>query len=277
MFLAVPTTRSPFLFFGKSLFLIVGLCLVFVANVAATNTAVWQADAGLRFELPGNGNLRVENLRGGVIAELWSENYVSVSAITDSGKESRSPAIVQRTDTLLSMRVPRGAAGAARINLKLKIPARAHVAIVTGESSVQVRGLPAALLVQTISGEIRFELPDGSGADVLADSRTGTISSSLSSAVVDRARRPQLQARLGAGGKSVRLLSQAGNIALAAASAESPTVISSASSTTPAERREPLEPAELPRPKQRPELIGPERNTPAAGTPASPSSGPEEI
>src|SRR5216683_1319045 len=273
MFLAVPTTSSPFFFFRKLFCLLAGLCLAFVANVAVTNSAGLQAEAGLRLELPANGNLRVENLRGGVIAELWSENYVSVSAITDSGQESRSPAIVQRTDSLLSMRVPRGA-GAARINLKLKIPARAHVAIVTGESSVQVRGLPAALLVQTISGEIRLELPNGASADVLADSRTGTISSSLPSAVIDRAHRPQLQARLGAGGKSVRLYSQAGNIALAGASAESPAVISN---TTPGERREPLEPAEIPKPTQRPELIGPEKNTPAAGTPASTSTGPEEI
>src|SRR6266849_3646718 len=186
MFLAVPTTSSPFFFFRKLLCLLAGLCLAFVANVAVTNSAGLQAEAGLRLELPANGNLRVENLRGGVIAELWSENYVSVSAITDSGQASRSPAIMQRTDSLLSMRVPRGAAGAARINLKLKIPARAHVAIVTSESSVQVR------------------------------------------------------ARLGAGGRSVRLYSQAGNIALATAGTESPTVISN---TTAAERREPLEPA----------------------------------
>src|SRR5713101_2588218 len=109
MFLAVPTTSSPFFFFRKLFCLLAGLCLAFVANVAATNTAVSQAEAGLRLELPANGNLRVENLRGGVIAELWSENYVSVSAITDSGQESRSPAIVQRTDSLISMRVRRGA------------------------------------------------------------------------------------------------------------------------------------------------------------------------
>ena len=274
MFQAVPTTRSPFLFFRNLFCLLVGLCVAFVANVAITNSTGLQAEAGLRLELPANGNLRVENLRGGVIAELWSENYLSVSAITDSGQESRSPAVVQRSDSLLSLRVARGAAGAARINLKLKIPARAHVAIVTSENSVQVRGLPAALLVQTISGEIRLELPNSAGADVLADSRTGTISSALSAAVVDRAHRPQLQARLGAGGRSVRLYSQAGNIALANASAESPTVISN---TTPAERREPLEPAEIPRPTRRPELIGPEKTTPAAGTPASTSSGPEEI
>jgi len=274
MFLAVPTNRSLSFFFGKLLCLIVGLCLAFVANVAATNTAVLQAEAGLRFELPANGNLRVENLRGGVIAERWSENYVSVSAITDSGLESRSPAIVQRTDSLLSLRVPRGANGAARINLKLKIPARAHVAIVTNESSVEVRGLPAALLIQTISGEIRLELPTGADADMLADSKTGTVSSSFPSAIVDRLRRPQLQARVGSGGKSVRLYSQAGNIALAAAGAESSTVIST---RTPAERREPLEPAEITKQKERPELSGPEIRTPAAGTPASTSSGPEEV
>src|SRR6266852_1620179 len=179
MFLAVPTTSSPFFFFRRLFCLLAGLCLAFVANVAVTNSAGLQAEVGLRLELPANGNLRVENLRGGVIAELWSENYVSVSAITDSGQESRSPAIVQRTDSLLSMRVPRGAAGAARINLILKIPARAHVAILTSESSVEVR--------------------------------------------------------------------------------------------------ESLEPVEIARPTQRPELIGPEKNSPAAGTPASTSSGPEEI
>src|SRR5437660_5279694 len=46
-----------------------------------------RAPAGeLRFELPANGNLRIENLRGAVIARVWQENYVSVAAVTDSGK-----------------------------------------------------------------------------------------------------------------------------------------------------------------------------------------------
>ena len=273
MFPAVPTKRSP-IFFSRKLFcLAVGFCVAFGTNVHAAGAAVLQSEEGLRFELPANGNLRVENLRGGVIVDLWSENYVSVSAITDSGRESRSAAVVQRSDSLLSVRVPRGAVGAARINLKLKIPARAHAAILTSESSVEVRGLPAALLVQTVSGEIRVELPANAGADVLADAKTGTISSSFPSAVVDRARRPQLQARLGAGGQSLRLYSQAGNITLAAA--ESARVIPG--TTTPGEKRETLEPGEIPKPRQRPELIGPEINTPAAGTPAPTSSAPEEV
>ncbi len=274
MFLAVPTNHSPLYFFRKQSCLLVGLCLALVAHAAVTNSAVLQAEAALRLELPANGNLRVENLRGGVIAELWSENDVSISAITDSGQESRSPAVVQRSDSLLSLRVPRGAVGAPRINLKLKIPARAHVAIVTGDTSVEIRGLPAALLVQTVSGEIRLELSHDTSADVLADSKTGTITSSFSSAVVDRSRRPQLQARLGVGGKSVRLYSQAGNIALATATtAASPTI----STTTPTERREPLGPAEITKPVLRPDLIGPEKSSPPAGTPASQSSGSDEV
>ena len=41
-----------------------------------------------------------------------------------------------------------------------------YAAIITDEGSVQVEGLPGALLVQTISGEIRVALPGGSGADM---------------------------------------------------------------------------------------------------------------
>src|SRR5260370_38907753 len=147
MFLAVPIARSPVLAFSRSLCLTVGLCPLFVGNLISINVSATQSDEGLRLELPVNGNLRVENLRGGVIAELWNEDYVSLSAITDSGQESRSPAVVQRSDSLVSVRLARGAATATRINLRLKMPARAHAAIFTGDSSVEVRGLPAALLI----------------------------------------------------------------------------------------------------------------------------------
>ena len=60
-------------------------------SIAPANAlATIQGNGELRFELPANGNLRVENLRGAVIAEVWNENYVSVSALADSGRESRS-------------------------------------------------------------------------------------------------------------------------------------------------------------------------------------------
>src|SRR5947207_1709269 len=188
----------------KSIRLILILYLAFFANGASARS---KSDDGLHLELPTNGNLRIENLRGGVIAQVWNEDYLSVSAIFDSGKQSRSPAVVQRTDSLLSVRVARGPAGGPRINLELRIPARAHAAIITAEGAIEVRGLPAALLAQTISGEIRVELPDSAGTNLVAESKTGIVSSSLSSALVNQASRPQLQARLGNGSKGVRLYS----------------------------------------------------------------------
>ena len=111
---------------------------------------------------------------------------------------------------------------------------------------------------------------------MIADSKTGTVSSSFDSAVVNRASRPQLQGRIGKGGKSVRLYSQAGNITLASAGDQSTRTVSTAADT-PSERRESLKPAELPGPKQRPELIGQDKKTTGAGTPAPASTGPEEI
>lgn len=277
MFLAVLKGRALFFFPKNSFGLIAALCVALVAQGAPTfPTRNAQSSEGLRFELPANGNLRIENLRGGVIAEVWRENYVSLVAITDRGRESRSPAVISRTDSLLSIRVARGAIGAQRINLQLRIPARAHAAIVTGEGSVEVQGLPAALLVQTVSGEIRVDLPEGSGADVVADSKTGSVASSIAQAAVSRTSRPQLQARLGSGGKGVRLFSQAGNITLANATDESPRTVQE-SNRTPSDRSERLNPAEVATPTQRPELIGPEAKKPAAGTPAPVSAGPEEI
>jgi VWFA-related protein len=273
MFLALPNRRALLCFRKNSISLIAVLCIALVADAGLmVSPAQVQRTEGLRLELPANSNLRIENLRGGVIVEVWPEKFVSIAAITDSGQPSRSPAVIQRTDGLLSIRVARGP---KRINLQLRIPARAHAAIVTGDGSVEVKGLPAALLVQTVSGEIRVELPPNSGADVIADSKTGTVSSSFGSAAVDRAAKPQLKGRIGPGGASVRLYSQAGNIALGSFDQSARNV--STNSPTPSERREQLNPAQLPAPRRRPELIGQDKTPTPAGTPAPVSTGPEEI
>jgi VWFA-related protein len=133
-------------------------------------------------------------------------------------------------------------------------------------------------LIQTASGEIRVELANNANADVVADTRTGSITSSFSSLSVNRASRPQLQGTLGRGGKGVRLYSQAGNITLAGTDQETSRVVTPAqSSPAPAERRQTNAPTEIPTPVQRPDLIGPAKNPTAAGTPAPATSGPEEI
>jgi VWFA-related protein len=266
MFLAVPKTNSPRRRFKFFVQLFAVCALLFQAPHEVSPSAIQE---GLRLELPDNGNLRVENLRGGVIIEIWNERYVSVTAISDKGEVRRSPAAVRRTDTLLSVRVTRTDA-AARINLEMKVPATAHLAIVTTDGPVRIKGNPAALLAQTVSGEIRLELPANSAADLTAESKTGSVSSSIAAAAANQNGRPQLQARLGNGGKPARLFSQAGNIAL--------TEISNGpqdSSASQTERAESSTRTESTKSEQPVELPASNNSRPAAGTPAS--SGPEDV
>lgn len=270
MFSALPTERSPALRFKLFLEVIAACVLVVFAFSIPKSTVL--AQESLRLELPANGNLRVENFRGGVIVDIWDENYISVSAISEKGELSRSPAVVQRRDALLSLRVAHGAVTASRINLLLKVPATAHLAVVTADGSVEIKGNPAALLAQTVSGEIRLELPNAANADITAESKTGTVSSSVVGDAVNQNSRPQLQAKLGSGGKVARLYSQAGNIDVSGLSNQRST-----SQVTLNERRETLRPPEPARPEQRPQLAGTDNSKPAAGTPAPAAAGPEDV
>jgi VWFA-related protein len=269
-------------------------CLVYGPGPAGISSALRpQADDSLRFDLPTNGNLRVENLRGGVIVDVWRENYVAISAINDSGQLKVSPAVIQRTDGLLSVRVTRAVGDSSHINLTLRIPDRTHAAIITQDGSVEVRGVSSALLVQTVSGEIRVEVPQGASADFTATSKTGAITSSLPGANADPRNRAPLSARLGTGSKSVRLYSQAGNITLARLNPAED--LSRSSARSDPERQSPAQTGNPDRAPTRsttsfptssptssiapfpPEIGNNETNAPGAGKPATPLSGSEEI
>lgn len=267
-----PGNLSPTLSLNKFFCALIAAALT-LGSIITTSRSVdaGQSTGELRLELPANGGIRIENLRGSVIARVWKESYVSVAAVGDSGEARSMPAVVDRGETFLSIRLARAPKGSARINLELSIPERAHLAIVTGEGPVDVRGLPAALLAQSGSGEIHIELPKNAEATVIADSRTGSVTSSISSLEVSRSS-PQVRGRIGRGGSSVRAYSQAGNISLTSAASSSARVVS----TVP-ERTVPLnQTANQPTPKQRPQLPMPSP-TVGAGTPATVSPGPEEI
>lgn len=265
MLYRVPKGRSPILSLQKL------LCAVIAVGICVCGAALsyGQTNQELRFELPANGNFRVENLRGAVIAEIWKENYVSVTAVGDTGKASSLPAVVDRTESLLSIRLNRDAKAGSRINLELRVPSRARLALVTSDGSIEVRGLSAALLAQSVSGEIRVELPSDATAAVTADSKTGIVSSSITELSVNRTASPQLQGRIGGGGgKTLRLYSQAGNISLATSSG----VVS-----TMPERKVTLGVEDVPAPQRRPELAGPDKKSTAVGVPAPADTGPQEI
>jgi|SRR5436190_2467250 len=187
MLYRAPGTHSPIQLLTK---LFCALWLLALIACAARTPA--QDNSGLRFDLPANGNLRIENLRGAVIAEVWAESYVSVRAISDSGQRSTLSPVVERSDGLLSIRMARAAAGVPRTNLEVRVPSRSHLAMVTLGGAVSVTGVPAALLVQTGSGEIRWELPADARSTVIADSRTGAVSSSIAGLRASRSASPQL-------------------------------------------------------------------------------------
>lgn len=264
--------RSPLLV--CALVLAAALVLSFIP--ASASVTLLQSNQSLRFELPANGNLRVENLRGVVIAEVWNEPYVSIAVVSDSGEAISSPAVIESSDRLLSVRVPRSTPKAAHVNLELRIPSHTHAAIFTGNGSVEVRGLPSALLIQTVSGEIRVDVPKSANATLVAESRTGNVASSVPDAAASQSQRPQLRARLGRGAGNVRLFSQAGNIVLGAQQTQVADVPRRTETIAP-ERRETLSSPVPTPPADRPELIGAGPQKPGAGIPARPSSTPEEV
>jgi VWFA-related protein len=267
MFAVHSPRRSPVLTFGTIIVAALLACSGFAFNSHS------QAPEGVRFELPANGNLRVENPRGSVFVDVWREPYLSIAAVSDSGEAMRSPAVIQSTASLLSVRVPAGTARGATVNLRLRIPARTHAAIFTTHGAVEIQGVPAALLVQTISGEARLDVPARANASIVAESKTGNVNSSLASARVSQTQRPQVRASIGTGANSVRIFSAAGNITLNAVGDSS----SSARGTSvPATRIErPVATPRQTRGSDPPELQGQDPNRPAAGTPAQ--QGPQEV
>src|SRR2546428_13749973 len=116
MFSAVPTIKSFRLYFRSFIQLIAVCALLYSPNAFGKSGPI--AQEGLTLELPNNGNLRVENLRGGVIIDVWNESYVSVSAISDRGELGRLPAVGEGTDGRLAVGVNCGTDAPPRINLQ---------------------------------------------------------------------------------------------------------------------------------------------------------------
>lgn len=222
----------------------------------------------VRADLPANGSLRIENRRGGVQVEVWDEQYVSVTAAFAGETPKSSPVIIRRTEQLLNVLVANGATAAAssiRVNLTLRIPARTRVEIIANRELVKVIGLPSSLSVQTI-GEIHFGFNDDSDAEISAESKAGNIL--IIGRVPDSTRPVKVSKgqtfhwRGGAGSKSVKLRSETGLITLFVN--DRPAEAQRVETPPPAESKPPV-------------LVGKEVEKPSVGTPATPSTEPQEI
>ncbi len=177
----------------------------------------------VRADLPSGGELRVENSRGGISVEVWNEKFVSVTAIIENapskGGRGFSPVRIARTNELLHINVAREpvAAHPPRVNLSLRIPARARAEIVTASGEVQLRGVPETISVRTVSGDIRAEstLSSLNDADITARSIGGTVTNTLALADTRTSHTANFfHVRSGAGSKIIRLQSMRGRITL---------------------------------------------------------------
>ncbi|MBA2340183.1 MAG: VWA domain-containing protein [Pyrinomonadaceae bacterium] len=191
------------------------LCFVYVTLPQSADAQEDDAGRGLRFDLPRNARLRVENLRGDVTVETWNEKYV---ALESAANEPEPPVRIGRTNQLLTVStlIRPGTRRARTVNLKLHVPTFARLQITTAKGKVEVRGLPQSLVAQTTTGNVLLEIPAASDALITAQSRRGQIVSTLDENKQNpRTRRRILQTRLGAGNKIVRLTSLSGRITLA--------------------------------------------------------------
>jgi VWFA-related protein len=227
-----------------------------------------QDEGGVRADLPEGGELRIENRRGGVIVEVWNEKHVSVTATMAGKTPARSPVVINRTERLLTIGIAAQAPARtpSRVDLTLRIPERSRVEIITAGGEIDVRGIPATLSARTVSGDIRAQFPVSTDADVTAESVGGTVSSGLTAPPSARASDHLFQARIGAGGKPVRFNSARGHITLSSSGEARNTTPSATPMPTPVDGA-----------KRPPTLSDQISNKPGAGTPADPSSKPQDL
>ncbi|HEX8150593.1 MAG TPA: VWA domain-containing protein [Pyrinomonadaceae bacterium] len=199
-----------------------------------------EADEGgagfVNLALPAGGEVLVENRRGGVWVEVWDGEQVGLAASVGPGAEapkvskpsarragrgrkgaqgSRLPVNVENGSSLKITVARAAGAGAPRVDLRLRVPSTARLKVYTSDGEVEVNGLPASLVAQTLSGELRVALPVASGASVTAQSLNGSVHVGRGvESQRSEARDLRGKFRMGAGSPGVNLFSGRGRISL---------------------------------------------------------------
>lgn len=220
--------------------------LLLPAAGAARQEGPADADGFVSLALAQGGEVTIENRRGSVIVEVWDEERVGLAASVQGspvapvaqkstkparGKARRPaprqrglPVAIERTETSLKISVERATTTAApRVDLRLRVPASARLRVYTSDGELEVRGLPAALVAQTLSGDLRLALPAPADASVTAQSLNGSVAVAPgveSAGARGHSITGKFQARWGAGGSSVNLFSGRGRIILDALARE---------------------------------------------------------
>ncbi len=194
---------------------VVALFFVLLPLPVSADSPQSEPPQGIRIEFVAGSHLRIENQFGDVDAEVWKENYVTVSAAVEGSKPlARSPVVIENRKQLLSISIVRRPNDpAVAIKLTVKIPESAHAEIVTGKHSISLRGMPSSASLRSSGGDIGVEFAGSPNADILARSVTGSVASTLPEFRTSNGH--VVQARLGAGTQTLRVNTQSGTISLA--------------------------------------------------------------
>ena len=159
------------------MFLKVQKVLLGLLFLAAFSPTTAYADDEIRIDLPAGGQLKVRNDFGSIKAEVWSNEYLAVSAIIGgdgSQRFSRSPIIIDNRGSLLTISVVRRPIDpVVPIHLIIKIP---------------------------------------ENADITAQSLNGTITSTLGGTPTVETK--PFQTRIGNGGRKIDIQTASGDILL---------------------------------------------------------------
>ena len=110
--------------------------LIFLAVFSPTTA---HADDEIRIDLPAGGQLKVRNDFGNVSAEVWTNNYVAVSAVIDGpAKLTRSPIIIDNKGSILTISVVRRPIDpVVAVHLKIKVPADVDITARSSQGTVK--------------------------------------------------------------------------------------------------------------------------------------------
>jgi len=215
-------------------------------------------DGDIRIDLPPEGSVRVENQFGSVLAEVWQEKYVSVSASVEGSapRFTRSPIVIDNRGKLLSISVFHTPVDPiTTININLKIPAAASLEVLTNKGQITLHGLSTRASLRSRAGDIQSVLPPAVDADINARSTRGSIKSEIASTQANDSHALEVHLGEGSTRKRLDLQTDSGQILLATDATAN---------------------ASVTRDSQSPELTGQNPTLKAAGTPESQSNN-EEI
>jgi VWFA-related protein len=244
--------------FLSTLIAVLALSLFAPHRVAAAT-----GDEGIRADLPENGVLLIENPRGNISVEVWSERYVAVATAVKGEKPKGAPVSVQRTEGALTISVSTRQVGMlTRVDLTLRIPQRSRARIVASTGEIKIQGVPAELSAQNVSGNIITDFSVPADADIQAEAPAGKVVYNLD-ALTQLTNLPPnnghtFHLSLGAGSRPMRLRSERGQISLTAV-----LEVNDAA-------------ASVKEPKRPPTLIGAGGKS-GVGTPSAPLTRPEEV